>query len=379
MNIIETHIPRRLVYGDHCFQTFLHDIRLSDYKELFIVADANITQALQELKETLRQSKIRFTINTEIKAEPTISDFQAILHAAEATNADAVAGIGGGSVLDVAKLIAALYKSADKIDEVVGKDKLSKRSLPLYCIPTTAGTGSEVSPNAILLDEKQHLKVGIISPYLIPDASYVDPVLTYSVPYHITAATGIDALTHCLEAYTNKNAHPFIDMYALEGIKLIFHHLEKACENDAVARANVALGSLYGGICLGPVNTAAVHALAYPLGSEYKIPHGISNALLLPHVIEANLPFANEKYATVALAIGADNTENTNETARNGIELLKKLCSNVGIPASLNAFNISKGEVINLAKSAMKVERLLKNNPRTLTEEEVQNIYYKLF
>lgn len=379
MKIISSYTPSKLVIGNHCFNTFIEDIIQSNIRILALIVDPHVTEPLDLLLSAFHRSGIKTIVTADIESEPSIKDFQAILKSVQKTKIEAVVGLGGGSVLDVAKLVAVLYDSKESIFDVVGIGKVTSRNLPLYCIPTTAGTGSEVSPNAILLDGSQNLKVGVISPFLVPDASYIDPVLTYTVPYHVTAATGIDALTHCLEAYVNKHAHPVIDLYALEGIRLIYENLESACENNPDARAKVALGSLYGGMCLGPVNTGAVHALAYPLGSEYKVAHGISNALLLPHVIEANLPFGADKYERIALTIGAHDTGNTMETARSGIALLKELCVKIGIPQTLTALNITKDKVPQMAKSAMKVKRLLKNNPRDFTEHEVMDIYYRLF
>src|SRR5690606_16202187 len=160
---------------------------------------------------------------------------------------------------------------------------------------------SEVSPNAIFVND-QGEKVGIISPYLVPDAAYIDPVLTVLLPKKITAATGIDALTHCLEAYTNKFAHPCVDLYALEAVRIIAKYVKRACDDGTAleARTQVALGSMYGGMCLGPVNTAAVHALSYHLGVEYHIPPGLSNALLLPYVMEYNIEADCSKYERIA-------------------------------------------------------------------------------
>ncbi len=190
--------------------------------------------------------------------------------------------------------------------------------MPLVCLPTTAGTGAEVSPNAILLDEADELKKGVVSPHLVPDAAFVDPLLTISVPPAVTAATGLDALTHCIEAYANKFAHPIVDIYALQGIKLISANLVRAVRNggDIEARAALSLGSLYGGLCLGPVNTAAVHALAYPLGGRFHIAHGVSNALLLPHVLRFNFSAAPERYAEISAALGVARNGSALTTAR---------------------------------------------------------------
>ena len=193
-------------------------------------------------------------------------------------------GVGGGSVLDCAKLLATLINNTQKLEDVVGIGFLNGREIKLICIPTTSGTGSEVSPNAILLNENTQAKSGIISPYLVPDACYLDPILTISLPPKLTAETGIDALSHCIEAYTNKFAHPTVDTYALRGIQLISENIQKAYKNgnDIEARSALLLGSMYGGLCLGPVNTSAVHALSYGLGGKFHISHGLSNAILRP-------------------------------------------------------------------------------------------------
>ena len=184
-----------------------------------------------------------------------------------------------------------------------------------------------MSPNAILLDERDQLKKGIVSPFLIADAAYVDPKLTWTVPAKVTAETGMDALTHCIEAYTNKFAHPAVDIYALKGIDLIAENLENAVidGNNQEAREALALGSLYGGLCLGPVNTAAVHALSYPIGGEFHISHGLSNAILLPSVMKFNMPACPERYAEVAIACGITAGHTTEETAQRGVDFIYRL------------------------------------------------------
>ena len=244
-------------------------------------------------------------------------------------------------------------------------------------MPTTAGTGSEVSPNAILLDEADRLKKGVVSPHLVADMACVDPLLTVSVPASVTAGTGLDALVHCIEAYANKFAHPMVDLYALQGIRLIGANLLRAVKDgmDVEARANLALGSLYGGLCLGPVNTAAVHALAYPLGGEFKIAHGVSNAVLLPHVVQFNLVAATERYADIAVALGVSPGATPLETAQRGIARLTQLSRQCGLPGGLVDLGIPSTAIPQLAKAAMSVTRLLKNNPRVVTEEDALQIY----
>jgi alcohol dehydrogenase class IV len=216
-----------------------------------------------------------------------------------------------------------------------------------------------------------------VSPHLVPDAAFVDPLLTLTVPPAVTAATGLDALTHCIEAYANKFAHPIVDTYALEGIKLISANLVSAVRNghDIEARAALSLGSLYGGFCLGPVNTAAVHALAYPLGGRFRIAHGVSNALLLPHVLRFNFSAAPERYAVVAEALGITRNGSPLTTAEHGVEFLSQLSRDCGVPQKLSELNIPREAIPAMAQAAMKVTRLLKNNLRPLTEADAARVY----
>jgi len=221
----------------------------------------------------------------------------------------------------------------------------------------------------------------VVSPYLVPDASFVDPMLTLSVPPAVTAATGLDALTHCIEAYTNRFAHPMIDLYALAGIRLIAGNLARAAADGLriEAREHLAVGSLYGGICLGPVNTAGVHALAYPLGGEFHIAHGISNAVLLPHVMNFNLPASPERFAEVAIALGAEEQSSALETARRGVARIHELARQCGVPMSLADLRVPRSAVPGMAEAAMQVQRLLKNNPRRLTAADAAAIYESAF
>jgi alcohol dehydrogenase len=267
--------------------------------------------------------------------------------------------------------------NTQSLTEIVGIGNLKGRKKKLICVPTTSGTGSEASPNAILVDNADNQKKGIISPYLVPDIVYVDPLLTISVPPQVTAATGLDALTHCLEAYTNKFAHPYIDMYAFEGMRLIAKSLVQAVQDgkNEEARSDVAMGSLLGGFCLGPVNTAGVHALSYPLGSMFHLPHGLSNALLLPYVMEFNLPAAPARYAGVARALGCSNGKDDQDLAMEGIKKVKMLIKECGIPTRLSELGIPKEAIPQMAEDVMKVTRLLKNNPRPISLQDAIDIY----
>ena len=373
--------PQKIVFGTGCIQTFVDDFVKSGHKQLFVVTAPPIMPLIEGAMMQLQKAGIGYTVYSSIKAEPTVSDFREVLGMARSFGADSVVGIGGGSVLDVAKLVAAFVHSSQQVEDCFGTGFIKAKGLWLACLPTTAGTGSEVSPNAILLDEHYHLKKGIVSPFLLADAAYVDPKLTWTVPAKVTADTGMDALTHCIEAYTNKFAHPAVDIYALQGIRLIAANLERAVKDgqDVEAREALALGSLYGGLCLGPVNTAAVHALSYPLGGEYHIPHGLSNAILLPSVMKFNMPANVKRHAEVAIALGGAPGANDEETARRGVDFIYRLAEAVGIPKKLSDLNIPQSAVPGMASAAMQVQRLLKNNPREVTEQDARDIYNSLY
>lgn len=373
--------PQKIVFGSGSLQTFVDDYLKLGYKRLFVLTTHSVLPQIQPALDRIEGAGVSVEVCQDIKGEPTLNDFERILAKACEFGADSVAGIGGGSVLDVAKLVAAFADSDQKAADCFGTGFIEAKDLWLACLPTTAGTGSEVSPNAILLDERDKLKKGIVSPYLLADAAYVDPELTMTVPAKVTADTGMDALIHCMEAYTNKFAHPAADIYALQGMKLIAANLERAVKDgkDKEAREALALGSLYGGLVLGPVNTAAVHALSYPLGGEFHIPHGLSNAILLPAVMKFNSQAAPKRYAEVAIALGAPEGKDEEETARNGVEFIYALAEAVGIPKKLTDLGIPQSAVDHMAKAAMEVQRLLKNNPREVTEQDAKDIYNSLF
>ncbi len=373
--------PGKIVFGTGCMEQFCKDYLAMGFKRLFILTAPVIRPMLADMEKTLTDRGISIKYYDDIKQEPSVNDFKKTLKEAREFKADSVIGVGGGSVLDLSKLVATLIDSDQQIEDLFGTGFVARRGKWFACIPTTSGTGSEVSPNAILLDERDALKKGVVSPHLMADAAYIDPKLTWTVPSKITAETGMDALTHCIEAYTNKFAHPVIDVYALYGIRLIAANLLRAVKDgkDVEAREALSLGSMYGGLCLGPVNTAAVHALSYPIGGEYHISHGLSNAILLPSVMRFNMSANVKKYAEVALACGVTPGANDEETAERGVEFITKLSKDCGIPTTLTELGIPETAVDHMAKAAMNVQRLLKNNPRPVTEADAKAIYQSLY
>ncbi len=368
--------PGKLVFGNGTLPQLVDDVIALKPSKIFIATIEPLKNSLTDFIALLQKNGIEILTDTSIVAEPSFADFEKLMQIVTPFNPDVVIGIGGGSVLDIAKLVAAQLDNKQELKDYVGIGLLKGRKKKLICVPATSGTGSEVSPNAILVDDENQKK-GIISPFLVPDIVYVDPLLTISVPSAITAATGLDALTHCLEAYTNKFAQPFIDMYAYEGMRLIAAHIETAVKDGSniEAREKVAMGSLLGGFCLGPVNTAGVHALSYPLGSMFHLPHGLSNALLLPYVMEFNIPSSPKRYADVAVALGCDRKEDDVATAYYGVQKIRELVQACGIPATLKEVNVPESSIPQMAADALKIQRLLKNNPREITEQDAINIY----
>ena len=368
--------PGKLIFGNGTLAQLPEDVLQLKPSRVFIATIEPLKSVISEFVNALEKNKIEVLQDESIIAEPSFSDFKKLMEKITPFNPDVVIGIGGGSVLDIAKLVAAQLENEQALKDYVGIGLLKGRKKKLICVPATSGTGSEVSPNAILVDDENQKK-GIISPFLVPDIVYVDPLLTISVPPFITAATGLDALTHCLEAYTNKFSQPFIDMYAYEGMRLIAANIVTAVKDgkNIEAREKVAMGSLLGGFCLGPVNTAGVHALSYPLGSIFHLAHGLSNALLLPYVMEYNIPASTKKYADVAIALGCERQADDKATACAGVRKIKELIKACGIPATLKEVNVPESAFPQMAADAMKIQRLLKNNPREITETDAIDIY----
>lgn len=381
MNPVILQQPKRIHFGCGCAQRSVDEFAAAGFKRIFVVSSPTAARHSQELIEAWRGKGVSVEVDASVNREPEIALFDAVLAAARVFAPDAVVGLGGGSPLDVAKLVAALLDGRQAIREVFGIGNLRGRTVYLACVPTTAGTGSEVSPNAVLIDEAEKLKKGVISPHLVPDVAFVDPTLTISVPPAVTAAVGIDALVHCMEGYANKAAHPAVDVYALEGTRRISRSIAAVVGrgDDLAARTDVMLGALYGGLCLGPVNTAAVHALSAPLGGEYRVAHGVANSLLMPHVFRFNLSAMPERYSDIAVALGVTRSGDALATAEAGLARLTELSRACGVPQRLRDVNIPEADLPRLAREAMKVQRLLKNNPREVTEADALGIYRAAF
>jgi len=378
---VQAQFPPALIFGTGKRATLPETLKNWGSANVAVVAADVLKESVGEMTRAIRSAGIEVRIVYCQPAEPRMKDFVHVCEELGEPFPDTVIGIGGGSVLDVAKLVAALGDRPGQLRAYVGKGLLESRKARLVCIPTTSGAGSEGSPNAIMVDEEDHAKKAVISPHLIPDMVLIDPELTVSVPPHVTAATGFDALCHCIEAYANKYAHALVDGFALQGISLIAGNIAKATNEgtDIGARRAMALGSYLGGLCLGPVNTAAVHALSYPLGSAFGLPHGLANAILMPAVFRYNLPAMPERYARIALAMGVGEAESPEATAEAGIRLLEDLIDQCSLREGLKRFTIDSSQFPELARQALQITRLLNNNPREVDLAAAQSIYRQSF
>jgi alcohol dehydrogenase class IV len=329
---------------------------------------------------SLEKSGIEVTVFDTVEADPSLATVMSAVDAGLKNNVTGVVGFGGGSSLDVAKLAALLIGSGEDIDEAWGVGNAKGPRLPLILVPTTAGTGSEVTPVSIITIGGSE-KRGVSSPILLPDIAILDADLTIGLPPHITAATGIDAMVHAIEAYASKNANnnPLSKMLARQALQLLGANIETAVfdGSNVAARGAMLLGSMLAGQAFANSPVAAVHALAYPIGGTFHIPHGLSNALVLPHVLRFNAAHADYIYADVAADAFPDlATEASRENRCNAfIERLATLSSALGLPPRLRDVGIGAEHLAAMAKDAMKQTRLLINNPRDLTEDDALAIY----
>jgi alcohol dehydrogenase class IV len=381
------------------FQTVKHIIHgagsLNELPEKLSLLDtpvqriALITQPIMEelgivgrVIESLKSKDVEVRIVRDVEPEPTIQNVETVFKAQiEPFAPQAILSIGGGSVLDAAKLFSVRLTNDEPLRSWLGIDLIKKPGVPTILVPTTAGTGSEVTPNAIVTLPDESLKVGIVSRHLLPQIVILDAELTLGLPKPITAATGMDAFVHSLESYISTKANPISDMFAMDSMRLIGANIVEAYRNghSLKAREAMMLGSMYGGLALTAAGTAAVHALAYPLGGMFNVTHGVANAMLLPHVMAFNLDAIEDRLANVARALDlATKAESDQVAARKLIEKMEEWTAAVEIPQDLRKFGVSEEHLDALAEAASKVKRLLGNNPKALTLDDMRSIYSRL-
>ncbi|MBR8186440.1 iron-containing alcohol dehydrogenase [Burkholderia ambifaria] len=386
MTIYHFQTVKHIVHGAGSLDTLADKLSLLDTP---VERIALITQpAMEDLGiadrviESLNAKDVDVRIIRGVEPEPTIGNVETVYQERIAPFApQAILSIGGGSVLDAAKLFAVRLTNDEPLRNWLGIDLIKHPGVPMILVPTTAGTGSEVTPNAIVTLPDEALKVGIVSRHLLPQIVILDAELTLGLPKPITAATGMDAFVHALESYISTKANPISDMYAMESMRLIGANIVEAYENGRSLKAREAmmLGSMYGGLALTAAGTAAVHALAYPLGGMFNVTHGVANAMLLPHVMAFNLDAIEGRLSNVARALDlASKTDADPVAARKLIDKMEEWTAAVDIPQDLRKFGVSEEHLDALAVAASKVKRLLGNNPKALTLDDMKSIYSRL-
>lgn len=357
---------------------------LTGKKKLLLVSDGNVIKlaATQQILTLLQAEGRLVQIIDNVPPEPSQHDVARILADAPDAAFDLVVGIGGGSVLDVSKLLSVLYHpSSPGLDALLAGEKPTAR-VPSLLIPATAGTGSEATPNAILAIPEQNTKVGIISPVLLPDYVALLPELTTSMPAHIASSTGIDALCHLIECFTATIANPVSDNVALTGLRKLLHNIETAVSepHNLTARLEMLWASYYGGAAITHAGTHLVHALSYPLGGTYHLPHGVANAILLAPCMKVVRPYAVEKFAQVwDLVPGADTTLSDEDKSHALVDYFAALVKRLNLPDNLEALGVPRADIPSLADAALNVKRLMNNAPCTVDHAAVQAIYQTLF
>jgi len=375
---------RKLVFGNGSFQQLPEQIRELQAKRPLIVLDKQLaaTGMKEQVVELLKKSGMEGQIFDKVDPEPKISMADDGAKLALKAKCDIVVGIGGGSAMDVAKAIAVLATNKGKAVDYLGLNKVPGPGLPKIMVPTTAGTGSEVTFTSVFVRPDLKKKEGMNSPFLYPDLALLDPLLTVSLPPGPTASTGIDALCHAIESYTSINASPLSELISLEAIALIAENLRTAVHDGSniAAREKMLLASLYAGLGLANAGVTAVHSLSYPLGGKYGIPHGLANTVLLPHVMSYNISGAQEKFVDIAEAMGemVDGLP-LREAAYLAVEAVNALVEDCGIQTNLEDLGISEDDFEEMAKIAMTVARPLANNPRQMTLEDAVAIYEDAF
>src|SRR6201997_633501 len=353
-------------------------------ERVLLVTDKGVRNAglTKGAEASLAKSGCTVSVFEDVVADPPSHVVEAAVDACRTGKIELVLSIGGGSALDTAKLVAYLAKTPDRLDDIYGVGLAKGQRLPLLLAPTTAGTGSEVTPIAIVTTPTTEKK-GVVSPVLIPDWAVLDAELTIGLPAPVTAATGIDAMVHAIEAYTSKHKkNPMSDQLARQALALLSANVRRVCENgrDIEARAQMLLGSTLAGMAVANAPVAAVHALAYPIGAIFHVPHGLSNALVLTQVLRFNLPEAEGLYAELAPIVDP-RTESrpTSQKARLFVDAMAAICRDCKVPPSLADVGIKSGDLQKLAEDAMKQTRLLVNNPREMSYDDALAIYTEAF
>lgn len=376
--------PKKIVLGLNIVKNVGDEVKTLGRSKAIIVTDPGIVSAgyAKIVEDALRAGQIKAGIFDKVEPEPPARIVDECAKMIRDGMYEVVIGLGGGSSLDIAKGAALMATNPGVILDYAGIDTVHKPGIPTILIPTTAGTGSEATRSIVVTDERENTKKSIASSFAIPEVAMLDPLLTLSMPPQVTANTGMDALVHAIESYVSATTTPFAEILALEAICLIAHNLPLAYSkgSNVTARFNMLLAANIAGLAFASSRLGAVHGLAYIIDTEYHLPHGRANAIMLPHVMNFNKTGSLEKFGKIAEAMG-ENVEGLSmyEAAEKSVEAVKKLLSAVQIPFRLSQYGISRDHLPKLVEGGMKQARLFIPNPRDLTQKDVESIYEAAF
>ncbi len=380
--VFSVHIPGDVIFGDGAVERLPGIVRGlgANYPLVLIGRTLCKTEVLRSVRGILDSSGIRYGIFDRVDPEPPVESVGFAADLARRDGHDLMVAVGGGSTMDFTKAAAVMAPGGSDIMEFVGRDRITRKGLPTIMIPTTSGSGSEVSPVAIFTFASEKVKKGIVSPLITPDAAIVDPVLTHGLPPKVTADTGMDALIHAVESFLSVNANPLSETLSLASVGHIAGSLKAAVKDglNAAARRSMSLGSLVAGMAFSMAGTAAVHALAYPLGGEFHIPHGTANTVMLRHVMEFNLEGNTLKFARLARSM-SDQAKKMSDTeaARFSIDWMIEMARDIGVTTRIRDLGVPESAIPGMAEAASKETRLLSNNPRPMSKSEIEGVYRK--
>lgn len=354
---------------------------VEDVKKVAIFTYENVyeTGLINPIIDILVEKDIPFIVFKDLPVEPTYMQAQDVVERFNSSEANFIIAVGGGSVIDVAKLVSVLNTDKYTVKDLLETPSIAKKTIRTMIIPTTAGTGAEATPNAIVTVPEKSLKVGIVSNEMIADYVILDAEMIRNLPRPIAASTGIDALAHAIECYTSKKANPFSDLYSLSALEIIIKNIEAACDGDMNAKSNMLLASFYAGVAITTSGTTGVHALSYPLGGKYHIPHGVSNAIMLMPVMRFNEPYIRHLLANVYNRLWTfSNIEKDEEKSALVLDHIEKIIRYLDIPQSVRSFGVNKEEIDELVKGGMEAKRLLVNNMREIAEADARSMYLQV-
>lgn len=375
-------IPKQILFGEGTVKEVPQLAKEFDAKSGLLITDPILSKIglTKQVLEPLKETGMKIDLFDQVEPEPTLKSAEQVVQFARKSVYDIVIGLGGGSSLDMAKLASISITNPEPITDFVGVKKVRKPGIPKILIPTTSGTGSEITMNSIISNKQEHLKMGIVSPHIIADVAIIDPLLTLSMPPTVTASTGLDALTHAIESLMSIDLNPFCEQLANKAVRLIFQSLPTAYSNgsDRTARQEMSLASMLAGISLAISGVCAGHAAAYTF--TVTVPHGVGCALTLPYVMELNAPSCLPKLAAISEAAQVNETrENNEKNAYNAVQAVRKLMEKVNSPLSLKQIGIKETDIDLMAENILKVKRLLAHNPKTLTIEDTRPLFNRMF